>query len=59
MKKCLFSSISVAILIFLVTQTYSQTNQYTLKNTFHIASAGGWDYIAINTINNSFTQASA
>jgi YVTN family beta-propeller protein len=52
MKKSIFLSLTIAISILLATQTYSQANQYKLKNTFHIASAGGWDYIAINPLNN-------
>ncbi len=27
---------------------FAQTSGYSVTNTFHIASAGGWDYIAVN-----------
>jgi len=30
------------------TQCFAQTHEYKVTNTYHIKSAGGWDYIAVN-----------
>jgi YVTN family beta-propeller protein len=38
-------------LIALVLNCSAQTKKYHIINTFHIASAGKWDYIAINPVN--------
>jgi YVTN family beta-propeller protein len=43
MKKLFFASF-----IFISLCSYAQTNHYKVVKTYHIASPGGWDYIAIN-----------
>jgi YVTN family beta-propeller protein len=47
MKKLL----SIGIL-FLSVGAFAQRSGYKVVNTFHIKSGGGWDYIALNTVNN-------
>src|SRR6476469_6597253 len=37
------------IALFAITSScYSQNHEYKIVKTYHIASAGGWDYIAVN-----------
>lgn len=43
MKKIFFS-----ILSFAGTWCFAQTHEYKVTNSYHIKSAGGWDYIAVN-----------
>jgi YVTN family beta-propeller protein len=38
----------VVILLSATLFSYSQNHEYKVVKTFHIASAGGWDYIAVN-----------
>src|SRR4051812_35023358 len=47
----------VAFLIFSAASfcVVAQTSSYQLTKTFHIASPGGWDYIAVNN-NNLFVS---
>lgn len=40
------------ILISIYSINLKAQSGYTLKNTFHVASTGGWDYISINPISN-------
>ena len=44
MKKIFFTIAAFIIL----SSSNAQTNQYKVVKTFHIASTGGWDYIAVN-----------
>ncbi|MDP4284029.1 MAG: YncE family protein [Bacteroidota bacterium] len=48
MKKIL---ITFSLLILLKGNTFAQLSGYHLADSFHIASNGGWDYIAINKNN--------
>ena len=52
MKKNTFLILTLAIGVLIATQTCAQAKQYKLKNTFHIASAGGWDYLTTNPATN-------
>ncbi len=52
MKKIGLVSITLITLSLQMNKLDAQASNYKLKNTFHIASAGGWDYIAINPTSN-------
>jgi YVTN family beta-propeller protein len=43
MKKTIFLVLSSASI-----SCFAQTHEYKVTNTYHIKSAGGWDYIAVN-----------
>jgi hypothetical protein len=46
MTKKLFATLF--ILFATISFCYSQQHEYKVVKTFHIASSGGWDYIAVN-----------
>ena len=52
MKKIVISSYFLFILLMPFINLKAQVSNYKLINTFHIASAGGWDYISINPKSN-------
>lgn len=39
---------TLTIFLILISGCYSQQHEYKVAKTFHIASPGGWDYIAVN-----------
>src|SRR5437867_2524186 len=43
--------VTLAILFVTVSLCYSQAHEYKVVKTYHIASPGGWDYIAVNNGN--------
>jgi len=47
-----FTIQAIAALLFSITATAQNANSYHVAKTFHIASAGGWDYIAVGPGNN-------
>ncbi|MDH7460185.1 YncE family protein [Chitinophagaceae bacterium 26-R-25] len=51
MTRQLILSLSTGLLLSsaLLNNIYAQDKPYHLAKTFHIASAGGWDYLAVNT----------
>jgi len=48
MKKVIAASIAVATCLISSFSVNAQKSGYHIAGTFHIASAGGWDYLAIN-----------
>ena len=52
MKNIVISSYFLFILLMPFINLKAQVSNYKLINTFHIASAGGWDYISINPKSN-------
>jgi len=53
MKKKTFSlTIKLICIVFLSGNLYAQTTGFAVANVFHIASGGGWDYIAVGPGNN-------
>ena len=51
MKQSFFSFLIVALLITTLNNVQAQSG-YKVSKTFHVASAGGWDYIAVNAASN-------
>ena len=52
MKKIIAASLILMGMLLQSNSLNSQGSNYKLKNTFHIASAVGWDYITINPSSN-------
>jgi YVTN family beta-propeller protein len=52
MKKIIFGCFAVVALSMTLGQLNAQASHYKVEKTFHIASTGGWDYIAINPSSN-------
>lgn len=52
MKKILLASLVLTVGLLHINNVNAQTSNYKLLSTFHIASAGGWDYITINPASN-------
>ena len=48
MKLSIKNLCAAGALLFFGCTAYAQTDPYHIKKTFHIASAGGWDYLAVN-----------
>src|SRR5436309_1714259 len=51
MKKTFFIAILIIIIISPVCTNAQQKTGIHLLNTFHIASAGGWDYLSVGPVN--------
>lgn len=47
MKHIIIKSIILLLFIHVITNVCAQNSGYYISKTFHIASSGGWDYIAI------------
>ncbi|RTL58392.1 MAG: YncE family protein [Sphingobacteriales bacterium] len=50
MKKNIFFSILIAVAAFTAVSAQTKTGLH-ITNTFHIASAGGWDYLEVGPVN--------
>ena len=51
MNKSIKSVLALMLIVFLVNTNAQAQNSFHILNTFHIASAGGWDYLEIGPVN--------
>lgn len=50
MKRSVKSIFAVTATLVVCNSTFAQSSGYHVLNTFHIASSGGWDYIAVSPV---------
>lgn len=51
-KTTIIAAMSMAALLTATKNASAQKGSFRIANTFHIASSGGWDYIALNPVSN-------
>ncbi len=56
MKHLLFTCSALTIGLMTATGVHAQQHQYHVAKTFHIASTGGWDYLAIGPANKLYVS---